>query len=190
MYLLVASGRGHQCPLCMIVVHRRRCALWSRLGGAFCPWRWPSHCGSTSLSMVVAVVACCRGLCFMFIPRGCGLLSSMKDDNICVRVRSGEERAFTYPGLSFCNAKEAIPPIHHPRCCRALHLVFEAAESDPASMNRRCRCPVSFASSLSGDVVPRHRRPVLVLCHSDDDEQPIGRLVATSLWTTWHLGCV
>ena len=117
----VVRDRRSSSLLCIVVT----------VGGAFCPWRWPSHCGSTSLSVVVAMVARCCGLCFMFVPRGCGLLSSMKDDNICVRVRSGEERAFTYPGLSFCNAKEAIPPIHHPRCCRALPPCFRSSRVRP-----------------------------------------------------------
>ena len=46
------------------------------------------------------------------------------------------------------------------------------------SVNHRRRRPrfrVVVASSLSVDVVPSHRRPVLVLYHSEDDKQPIGR---------------
>ena len=46
-------------------------------------------------------------------------------------------------------------------------------EREPSPSLSRFRAVV--ASSLSGDVVPCHHRPVLVLCHSDDNEQPIGR---------------
>ena len=115
MYMLAVSGRGHQCPLCVIVVHRH---IVVTVGGAFYPWRWPSHCGGTSLSVVMAVVVRCRGLCFMLVPCPSWLWSVVVNEgrqhlsSSFVRVRSGEERVFTHPGLSFCNAKEA--PIHHP----------------------------------------------------------------------------
>ena len=80
-------------------------------------WRWPSHCGGTSLSVVIAVVIHYHGPCFVLVPCPSWLWLIVVNEHLSssfVRARSGEERAFYLPGLSLCNAKEAIPCIHHP----------------------------------------------------------------------------
>ena len=61
-----------------------------------------------------------------------------------------------------------------PAAAVRFHRVLHAVESDPASVNRHRRCPVSVLLSHHRCLIPRHHRPVLMLCHSDDDEKPIG----------------
>ena len=187
MYMLVASGRGHQCLLCVIIVHRPCCASWSRWvvrfvrGGGppiavvrHCPWSWPWWC-------VVVVFASCSSL----VPRGCGPLSSMKDNKSVssfVRVRSGEERALHTLGSACATRKRPSLLSTTPAAAVRFHLVLDTVESDPASLNRRHRCPISVLLSHQRSLVTSSRviiDPSSCCVTPMTMWQPIGRLVAS-----------
>ena len=83
-----------------------------------------------------------------------------------------------------------------PAAAVRFHLVLDTVKSDPASVNRRRPCPISVLLS-------HHRCPVTSSCvvvdpssccvtpmTTNNQSVVVGRLVATSLWATWHLGCV
>ena len=56
-----SSGRGRHGPsFCLRVmgVHHCGCTSWSRLAVSCPPWRWPSHRGGTSSSVVVVFASC------------------------------------------------------------------------------------------------------------------------------------
>ena len=61
----------------------------------------------------------------------------------------------------------------HSMLCGFMVSTKQLEECEPSPSLSRFRAVV--ASSSSGDVVLCHGRPVLVLCHSDDDEQQISR---------------
>ena len=62
----------HCFRLRVVVFHRRYCASWSQLVICCRPWRQPSNCRDTSLSVVMAVVVHWGGLCFVLAYHGCG----------------------------------------------------------------------------------------------------------------------
>ena len=128
-----SSGRGHHCPLCVMVDRRCR-ATWSRLVEHCRPWRM-------SLSVVVAVVVFVLHLSVVvawssLVPPGCGPLLSMKGDNIWHRHLSeqGGGEGCILTSYQLLQQKLTLTPSLAsitPACCHAL---------PPRSWRSRVRC--------------------------------------------------
>ena len=151
------------CP--MVVGHHCR-ASWPWLGVHWHPWRWPSHLGDTSLSVVMAVVVCCCGLFFVFVQHSRMILLSPLSSVVAnarqqhlslsfVRARSGEERAVDLPGISYDNAKRPSLISIAPTCCHVL------PPHSWRSWVQFCSCMLSW-SSLCGLMTMNNRG-----CHVD-----------------------
>ena len=97
-----------------------------------------------------------------------------------VRARSGEKRAFYLPGLSLCNAKEAIP-IHHP------HLLPCASTSFLTQSSPILHWLGYALTACCPGLSPCGCQAFVARCHSsgDDGGRPLPSVGGGHSWPLW-----